>query len=433
MNRKPKTLNEEIDRIKTLFDFDFNYDDIIVEQTNSSDQTFDFSSVYPDNIAFPVKPNSKITSIQGILDTNVLSVELVNFINRLKTKISKGVKVDSIKINSGASSEKASTTPPQGYDQNMVNYSYKDDSGKQDAQAYGKQIKATVDNTTLAKNRANFMSWILKSLIPELKNTNIEINSNLNKKVVNIQVPSSVMVNFKTHPEISKEYIEPKSIYTPSFEKPSVVAGCNKQSKATGSAGAAPKYIADRIKLDMPENYTGNITFKYNSYLIPDRFQLIQIKGGKTNIIQDTNFVSSAKGETFNILQNEVKTLFGGDLKTEGSGEISFKAEAGSQYFIDVIAPFGGTAWGASLGCQSDIKPINWRMAWSDLNMDENKEYTFYTDTKGNFYTQNPDGNLKIYAKGKFTRGNQGPVLQDGEILNTQTGKYNKVAGGRNV
>ena len=71
-------------------------------------------------------------------------------------------------------------------------------------------------------------------------------------------------------------------------------------------------------------------------------------------------------------------------------------------------------------------------MSWSDLNMDENKEYTFYTDNKGNFYTQNPDGNLKIYTKGKFKRGNQGPVLQDGSFFD-QNGREQKVKGGRNV
>ena len=40
------------------------------------------------------------------------------------------------------------------------------------------------------------------------------------------------MVNFKTQPQLAKEYVTPKSVYTPSFEKPSVVAGCNKQSTA---------------------------------------------------------------------------------------------------------------------------------------------------------------------------------------------------------
>jgi hypothetical protein len=358
-----------------------------------------------------------------------LNYALSEFINKLKTKISKGVKIGTIKINSGASSDAATTIKPDGFDQSTVNYSYKNDSGNKTGDAWGTQIKMLVDNKTLATNRGNFMSTILTNLIPELAGIKIDINSDLNQKVVNIQVPSNVMVNFETHPEISKEYVVPKSVYIPSFEKPSVVAGCNKQSKATGGGGAAPKYIADRIKLDVPENYTGNITFKYNSYLIPDRFQLIQVKGDKTTIIQDTNFVSSAKGNIFTIFQNEVKTL-GGELKSGGEGTLSFKAEAGSKYFIDVIAPFGGTYWGASLVCQSDITPFEWRSAWRELEMNDNTEYTFYLDTKGRFYNQNPDGNLKIRFKGKFKQGSgRGPLLQDGSVYD-ENGNERKIGLG---
>lgn len=433
MKKNPKTLNEEINRMKSLFDFDFNYDDIIVEQTETKLETFDFSESYPDNISFPVKPNSTIKSPQDVLKTENLNLDLIEFINKLKTKISKGVKIGGIKINSGASSDKATTTPPDGFDQSIVNYSYKSDGGNKTGDAWGTQVKMLVDNKTLSTNRGNNMKVILTKLIPELGNVKIDVNSDLSEKVVNIQIPGSVMVNFKTDPELSKEYIVPKSVYTPSFEKPSVVAGCNKNSTSTGNAGAAPKYIADRIKLDVPENYVGNITFKYNSYLIPDRFQLLQVTNGNTKIIQDTNFVSSAKGDVFTTLQNEVKTL-GGELKSGGEGSLSFKAEVGSNYFIDVIAPFGGTAWAASLGCKSDIKPLNWRSVWTKLGMDENTEYTFYTDWNNNFYSENPDGNLKVYSKGIFKRGGSqtGPVMFDGTFYD-KNGREQKIKGGRIV
>lgn len=431
MKKNPKTLNEEINRMKSLFDFDFNYDDIIVEQTETKLETFDFSESYPDNIAFPVKPNASIKSTQDVLQEKNLNYALLEFITKLKAKIAKGVKIGTIKINSGASPEGANTNVPDGFDQSIVNYSFSNDSGNKTGDAFGKSIKMSVDNKTLASNRGNNMKVILTTLIPELKNANIEVKSDLDKKVVNIQIPGSVMVNFKTDPELSKEYVVPKSVYTPSFEKPSVVAGCNKDSKATGSAGAAPKYIADRVKLDVPENYTGNITFKYNSYLIPDRFQLIQVTGGQSKILQDTNFVSSAKGDTFNKLQNEVKTL-GGELKSGGDGTLSFKAESGSQYFIDVIAPFGGTYWLASLGCKTDIKPVNFR----SLKLDPNKDYTFYTDfvknkyNQYNLYTENPDGNLKVYLKGKLK--GYPPVLQDGSFFD-KNGIETKVKDGRDV
>ena len=355
----PQNINEEVVRMKRLMEFSINENsiDFLVEQTETKLETFDFSESYSDNISFPVKSNATIKSPQDVLKIENLNLDLIEFINKLKTKISKGVKIGGIKINSGASSDKATTTPPDGFDQSIVNYSYKSDGGNKTGDAWGTQVKMLVNNKTLSTNRGNNMKVILTKLIPELGNVKIDVNSDLSEKVVNIQIPGSVMVNFKTDPELSKEYIVPKSVYTPSFEKPSVVAGCNKNSKSTGSAGAAPKYIADRIKLDVPENYVGNITFKYNSYLIPDRFQLLQVTNGNTKIIQDTNFVSSAKGDVFTTLQNEVKTL-GGELKSGGEGSLSFKAEVGSNYFIDVIAPFGGTAWSASLGCKSDIKPI---------------------------------------------------------------------------
>jgi hypothetical protein len=430
---KLSNINEEILRMKRLMKFSIyeNSIDFLVEQTETKLETFDFSESYPDNIAFPVKKGSSIKSTQDVLQENNLNYTLSEFISKLKTKISKGTKIDTIKINSGASPEGANTNVPDGFDQSIVNYSFSNDSGKKTGDAFGKTIKMSVDNKTLASNRGNNMKVILTTLIPELKNANIEVKSDLSEKVVNIQIPSSVMVNFKTDPELSKEYVEPKSVYTPSFEKPSVVAGCNKDSKATGSAGASPKYIADRVKLDVPENYTGNITFKYNSYLIPDRFQLIQVTGGKSKILQDTNFVTSAKGDTFNKLQNEVKTL-GGELKSDGDGTLSFKAEAGSQYFIDVIAPFGGTYWSASLGCKTDIKPVDFR----SLKLDPNKEYTFYTDfvknkyNKYNLYTENPDGNLKVYMKGKLE--GYPPVIQDGSFFDIN-GKETKVKDGRIV
>lgn len=434
MTKKYQTLNEEIKRIKTLFNFDYSYSDLIKEAEETSNQSFDFSESYPDNVAFPIVANASISSVNDVLNTGVLNPKFIDFVNRLKTKLTNGVKVTSLKINTGASPEKATTTPPAGFDQSIVNYSFKDDGGKQNATAFNTQIKVTVDNSRLAFNRANFMSWILKSLIPELANVKIEVSSDLKEKSVNIQIPSDVMVNFETHPEISKEYIKPTKFYTPSFEKPSVVAACNAQSKATGNAGNAPNYIADRIKFDVPENYGGNITFKYNSYGIPDRFQVIQLKDGKTTILKDTNFVSTSDGDTFNIYQKELSSLFKTSLSKGGEGEFTFKSEPGSQYFVDVIAPFGGTAWGASLSCQSKLTPIKWQFAWGDLKMNENTEYTFYTDTKGNYYTENPDGNLKIYSKGKFKLSANGPVLYNGVIYDYTKGgtpKETKVVNGK--
>lgn len=415
MKRKLNTLNEEVSRIKSLFDFDFNYDDLLIEAEEST-STFEFSDSYPDNIAFPLIPNSNAVHYNQALNSKNISPDLLSFIKRLKSKISGGVKIEKIKINSGASSDKPTTTPPDGYTKEMVQYSFRDPNGVKETVVGGKKIKISLDNKILAKNRGKYMGWILEHFIPSLKNVNIEYNPNLNKKVVSVILPSKVMVNMSTHPEISKEYIKPKKIYKPSFDKPSVIATCNKESKSTGSGGMGPKYIADRIKLELPKNYSGNIKFKYNSYAIPDRFKLISVKNGKETKIKDTGFISSSDGEMFTILQNELKTFFpDSKLNKGGGGEISFKTEPDTAYYIDVIAPFGGTYWSASLGCGESEKtekfnPNGYNKTYNK-NGDISMEGDFKNDKlfKGRKFVYDEDNllhHIEIWENGKYTGRN---------------------------
>jgi hypothetical protein len=398
------------------------------QEKETTFETFDFSGTYYPNIAFPIKPNVKISSTKDVLNPANLNNSLVDFINKLKLKIKNGVKVGMIRINTGASSDKATTNVPDGFTQDVVNYSLKSDKGNQKGNAFGAAISMLVTNANLEKNRGENMKVILTELIPELKSTKIEIKTGLGEKAVKIQIPSTVMVNFKTHPEISKDYVEPKTTYTPSFDKPSVVATCNKQSEATGSAGKSPNYIADRIKLDVPENYSGNISFKYNSFVVPDRFKLLQVKDGKETALQDTGFVTSTDdNNTFNIFKRELESYGGGQLKQGGEGTITFNAEAGSQYFIDVIAPFGGTRWVAQIGCsKSEEKPKEETVDWASKpkifidgeNVSKTKPEKMSYKTRiivGDFEVRDK-GNVKNY-KGYMSK----IFLKDGYVLECES------------
>lgn len=412
MNSKKINLTEEIRRIKSLVNFKSG--DLIMEQEESF-ETFDFSNSYPDNIAFPVKPGTNITNVQGVLNLSVLTPDLVEFINRLKSRLTKNVKIDTIRINSGASPERARYVVPAGYTESLVKMSFYDEKTK----------KTIIDNTILAKNRANFMSWILKSFIPKLEGVNIEVVTNLPEKKVIVQIPTSVMTNFETNETFKRDYIKTTTTYIPDPKKPSVRSKCNSRANSTGSAGKAPEYIADRLKIDL-ENYNGDVTLNYNTFSIPDRL-IIKEYDPTTNqftIKGDTGFVTTVPDDrNLGLISNELNYLFGGNqkIKTIDTGTITFKAEPNKEYFVDVVAPIGGTKWAASIICGNaqpakpkiSIKPIT----WYTLKLEPNKEYTFYTDLSGNYYDkQDPSGTLKIYAKGTFKGGAQGPILQNGDF-----------------
>jgi len=338
---KNNTLTEEIDRIKTIIGFDFNYNTIT--EAEEKLEVFEFGESYPDNIAYPVIAGATIKNW-----INNLTPDLNSFINRLKSKIKTGTKIDKIKIKSGASTKNANTEVPTGYNKPLVQYSYYDPNGV-DTDVNGKIIKVKIDNAVLAKRRGIIMRNILKNKLG-LTDDNFELSASGNKKSVIIGVPTTTLINFSK----LKDYVKPKQIYDPKTEPNIKVTKCNSNINATGSAGKSPLYIADKIKLDFQGD--GPVTFNYNSYVVPDRFVIRGTKDGKTySTIKDTGFVTSLTNNDpmFKGLESELKLLFpkatliGG----KGSGTIKFNKSPGHSYIISVIAPFGGTQWGASLKC----------------------------------------------------------------------------------
>ena len=343
MKIKNNTLTEEIDRIKSLIGFDFNYNTIT--EAEEKLEIFEFGESYPDNIAYPV---TRGATIKNWIDN--LTPDLNSFINRLKSKIKTGTKIDKIKIKSGASTDNANTEVPTGYNLPLVQYSYYDPNGV-DTDVNGKKIKVKIDNAVLAKRRGIIMRTILKKKLG-LTDDNFELNASGNKKTVIVGVPATTLINFSK----LKDYVKPKQIYDPKTEPNIKITKCNSNIKATGSAGKAPYYIADKIKLDFQGD--GPVTFNYNSYAIPDRFVVRGTKDGKTySTIKggDTGFITSLSNNDpmFKGLESELKSLFPKATLTggKGSGTISFNKEPGVQYTIFVYAPFGGTYWGASLKC----------------------------------------------------------------------------------
>ena len=192
--------------------------------------------------------------------------------------------------------------------------------------------------------------FILKKKLG-LTDDNFVIDSSGTEKTVKVGVPSTTLVNLSK----LKDYKPAAKIYDPATQPPTIpVTKCNADIKATGSGGKAPHYIADKMKLDFTGN--GKVTFTYNSYAIPDRFKIMKTRDNKAyTTIADTGFVTalSPSDELFNPIKEELKILFPDQqLKSgKGSGKLEFDKEEGYNYIINVIAPFGGTAWVAKLTC----------------------------------------------------------------------------------
>lgn len=413
MKRNLNTLNEEVSRIKSLYDFDFNYDNLLIEAEEKL-EVFEFGESYPDNIAYPVTPGSTIKNWK-----DNLTPDLNNFINRLKNKIDKGAKIDKIKIKSGASPEKATTVVPTGYNKDLVQYSYYDTNGDKETTVDGKTIKIKIDNEVLAKRRGILMKIILKIKLG-LTDDNFELSSGGNKKSVVVGVPATTLINFTK----LEGYVKPKQLYDPKTEPNIKVTKCNSNIKATGSGGKSPHYIADRIKLDFKGD--GEVTFNYDAYAIPDRFVVRGTKdGGKTySTITDTGFITSLTNNDpmFKGLESELKSLFPNKSLTggKGSGSISFEKKKGVEYIIDVVAPFGGTLWGSTLKCgemkTDQTKPQGEELADgyhktydNDKNILKDGEFKGGELWKGNHYIYDENDlleRIEIWENGKYSGRN---------------------------
>lgn len=424
MYQRKKTLNEEISRIRNLLGFE--HSNVILEQEENFEE-FKFAESYPDNIAFPIIKNANITTVNDVL--RFLNPKLTRFIDSLNNKLKENPNIGKIIIKSGASPEGANTNVPDGFDpkifQSVVNYSFSNNNGNKTGDAFGKPIKMLVDNTTLKINRANFMKWILQSKIPQLTDDMFEINTDLTEKAVNVLIPTSLgVVNI---PELLKQFEKENKEGEPftNTEKESVTIGCDTNGNGNGNVGLKENgYVADRIKLNVGD-YNGTVTLQYNALDVPDRFIVRQKASGEPyssndKVVVDTRFVSNASGELRTNLLYALKNILGSNIELSGSkgyGIKTFNAEPGFEYYVDVIAPLGGTYWTASLQCKAPEAKVSFEpdpqldpKGKKTINTGSGK-HTIYIGTDGLFYDENfykttndeIKGKLKIYMSGDFT------------------------------
>jgi hypothetical protein len=397
MRKKIQSLNEQRERMKTLYEFDFNYDKKLLSEAEGEGETFKFKETFPDNLAYPVQPGVTFKTVDDI-PINGLTPEFYDFITKLKTAISKGVKIDNIQIQSGASPEAATDQIPNGYSKDIVQKSYYDNG------------KINYDNKVIALNRGKAIKSLIERFL-DLKGKVSEPNPNLNQKEVRVTIPSGVLFNFKENPTFSKEYRTPTKVFTSASTIK--VNKCGAPIKATGSAGILPGYLADRILIDFGADYAGEIIFNGESFAIPDRFVIKRNKpGGKVDLVKDSGYITSlSSGDPdFTSLKDQVKTITGMDLQ---GGVNSFthtiNKEAGYNYYIDIYAPFGGTYWTASLKCSTQpgikAKPTQPKGEFQD------GKHKYYVDLKTGKHSDKKEGNFQDLAydgefkNGKFFKG----------------------------
>jgi len=411
MKNKIQSLNEQIERMKTLYEFNFNYDRKLLNEDKNEGETFKFKETFPDNLAYPVQPGVTFNKINDI-KLNELTPEFYDFIIKLNAAISKGAKIDNVQIQSGASSEGATNQIPTGYSQELVNKSYYDNG------------KVTYDNKVIALNRGKTIKGLIEKFVTSLKGKISDPNPNLNEKEVRVTIPSGVLFNFKENPKFSKEYRTPTKVFTNTSAIK--VNKCGAPIKATGSAGILPSYLADRIVIDFDVNYSGEIIFNGDSFIIPDRFVIKRNKlGGKEDLIKDSGYITSlSSGDPdFTSLSKQVKTITGMDLQGGVNGfTYTINKESGYNYFIDIYAPFGGTYWTANLKCstQSEFKDGEGQTYYVDLKTGKHSD-----KKEGNFQELSYEGDFK---NGKFFSGRKYVYDNDGILEKIEVWENGKFA-----
>jgi|694.fasta_scaffold01254_39 hypothetical protein len=420
MKNKIQSLNEQRERMKTLYEFNFNYDKKLLNEDENERETFKFKETFPDNLAYPIKPGVTFNTINDI-KLNELTPEFYDFITKLNLSISKGAKIDNVQIQSGASSEGATNQIPTGYSQELVNKSYYDNG------------KVTYDNKVIALNRGKAIKGLIEKFVTPLKGKISDPNPNLNEKEVRVTIPSGVLFNFKENPKFSREYRTP----TKQFSDASVIKvnKCETPIKASGSAGILPNYLADRIVIDFDVNYAGEIIFKGDSYVIPDRFVIKRNKlGGKEDLIKDSGYITSlSSGDPdFTSLSKQVKTITGMDLQGGVNGFThTINKESGYNYFIDIYAPFGGTYWTANLECstQPELKTPTPKSEFKD-----GEGQIYYVDLKTGKHSDKKEGNFQElshegdFKNGKFFSGRKYVYDNDGILEKIEVWENGKFA-----
>ena len=411
MKNKIQSLNEQRERMKTLYEFNFNYDRKLLNEDKNEGETFKFKETFPDNLAYPVQPGATFNTINDI-KLNELTPEFYDFIIKLNAAISKGAKIDNVQIQSGASSEGATNQIPTGYSQELVNKSYYDNG------------KVTYDNKVIALNRGKSIKGLIEKFVTPLKGKISDPNPNLNEKEVRVTIPSGVLFNFKENPKFSKEYRTPTKVFTNTSAIK--VNKCGAPIKATGSAGILPSYLADRIVIDFDVNYSGEIIFNGDSFRIPDRFVIKRKnRSGEEDLIKDSGYITSlSSGDPdFTSLSKQVKTITGMDLQGGVNGfTYTINKESGYNYFIDIYAPFGGTYWTANLKCstRSEFKDGEDQKYYVDLKTGKHSD-----KKEGNFQELSYEGDFK---NGKFFSGRKYVYDNDGILEKIEVWENGKFA-----
>lgn len=328
--------------------------------TEQATTTYEFRDSFPDNIVLPINPKQfGITSFDKISSINQLTPNLRNFINTLRSAVTaKKINKGNISITAAADGNTAATKEVPGGDNNDWNQAQVD---------FSYSNGATVSNQTLADRRAEGIEYIIKKFVKLPADVTISKSGNGSgtKKLVtaivpittyNLQSSKTTIKNTKTGKTEIFDLNAAK--YTPpAYTDANIsIVKCNVELQANGKSGNP---IAYRSKL---EAKSGTITLNFHPAYVPDRLVITRydkIKK-KTSIIKDTGYVSdnpvSAQVDFGNILQELNRSRpngYNGKISFGGGGifTVDLGQVPNSEYFVEIYAPLGPTAWLLSIDC----------------------------------------------------------------------------------
>jgi hypothetical protein len=332
---------------------------LLTEQTT----TYEFKDSFSDNIVLPINPKQlNITSFDKITAISQLTPNLQNFINTLKSAIiAKKLVKGAITITASADGSTPATKQIPGdgtnWNQAQVDFSYSNG--------------ATVSNQTLADRRAQGIEYIIKKFVKlpaEVTITKTGNGSGTAKMVTvvapittyNAQTPKTNITNPKTK-KVEIFDLAATKYTVPSYTDVKIpIAKCNGNLEANGLSGNP---IAFRSKL---ETKSGQVTMNFIPAYIPDRLVVTQYDKTKktTKIIHDTGYVSDTPvsaqvdfGTILSELNGKTKNGYDGTIKAPSAISIDLGNVPNTEYFVEIYAPLGPTAWLLSINCQVSTAP----------------------------------------------------------------------------
>lgn len=385
----------------------------ILNEAETKTEVFKFKEAYPDNIAYPVKPGVTFNSVEDITKDK-LTNEFRQFIEKLEVAVKSNPNIGQIKIAGGASNVNPTLVPPNGYDKKIVELSYRNPETK----------KVELNNEIIALNRGRTARAVIEALIPQLKGKVPNPSVEISEKMAKIEIPAGIIFM----PQKYDEYKPPTKVaksYPKQGDKNFQVTACNSSLKASGYAGNKNNgYIADVIKINT-DNKPGQITFQGESYIIPDRFIIKQVKKGgdpKTaKSIKDSGFITGLQENEpdFTSMATDLNKYIPNSKLKGGSGNFNhtFKVEEGFDYFVEVYAPFGGTVWNAKIQCGEAQKPTTQQNQMSKYKgvpiKDGYNKYYINNKTK-DIVGNNCGTDCNLYMDGEFKNGK----LWNGKLYN---------------